>query len=317
MLNGFEKYPDFVTDLEDFEEPKMEKIQILWLPAGTNLPSLGSRSLSDVSDGDTPNIRMPIRMLSIDTPEVTARSDSGAAKVDAKFKELAGWIKEGKAPVKKVFADHILPKLEDTDAGTLQYRQGKEASAYHKNIIEERLTKLNGNKRNLFIRSPEKPFDGYGRLLAYISPSYSAKELATMSRRERATFNLNMVESGWAAPFIIYPSIPGELDLPIFVKASVDAMEQKRGQYQNPLSMPGYEYRMCEKLYDIIKKQIGGDSLSYAQQLGWRSRYCADMRNRNLLGPEEYMAIPEPYRLWIWPEDVQKSIATLNLVPAC
>ena len=34
----FKKYPDFVTDLEDFEEPKMEKIQILWLPAGTNLP---------------------------------------------------------------------------------------------------------------------------------------------------------------------------------------------------------------------------------------------------------------------------------------
>ncbi len=295
----------------------MEKIQILWLPAGTNLPSLGSRSLSDVSDGDTPNIRMPIRMLSIDTPEVTARSDSGAAKVNAKFKELAGWIKEGKAPVKKVFADHILPKLEDTDAGTLQYHQGKEASAYHKNIIEERLTKPNGKKRNLFIRSPEKPFDGYGRLLAYISPSYSAKELATMSRRERATFNLNMVESGWAAPFIIYPSIPGELDLPIFVKASVDAMEQKRGQYQNPLSMPGYEYRMCEKLYDITKKLIGGDSLNYAQQLGWRSRYCADMRDRKLLGPEEYMAIPDPYRLWIWPEDVQKSIATLNLVPAC
>jgi len=53
------------------------------------------------------------------------------------------------------------------------------------------------------------------------------------------------------------------------------------------------------------------------QQLGWRSRYCADMRDRKLLGPEEYMAIPEPYRLWIWPEDVQKSIATLNLVPAC
>ena len=81
--------------------------------------------------------------------------------------------------------------------------------------------------------------------------------------------------------------------------------------------MPGYEYRMCEKLYDITKKLINGDSLSYAQQIGWRSRYCADMRDRKLLGPEEYMAIPEPYRLWIWPEDVQKSIATLNLVPAC
>jgi len=107
----------------------MDKTEILWTPAGTTLPSLGSRSLTDVSDGDTPNIRMPIRMLSIDTPEVTAKSDAGAVKVDEKFKELANWIKTGKAPVKKSFGNHILPKLEDSDAGTLQYTQGKEASA--------------------------------------------------------------------------------------------------------------------------------------------------------------------------------------------
>ncbi len=77
----------------------MATAQILWSPAGQNLPSLGSRSLTDISDGDTPNIRMPIRMLSIDTPEVTANSLEGAEKVDLRFKELAEWIKNGKAPV--------------------------------------------------------------------------------------------------------------------------------------------------------------------------------------------------------------------------
>lgn len=294
----------------------MDKTEILWSPTGTTLPSLGSRSLTDVSDGDTPNVRMPIRMLSIDTPEITAKSDSGANKVDEKFRKLAKWIKEGKAPVGKSFQKHILPKLEDTDAGTLQYTQGKAASAHYKNIIEQRLTKPSGAKRKLFLRSPQKPFDGYGRLLAYVAPSYSAKERASMSRRERATFNLDMIESGWASPFILYPSIPGELDLPLFVEAAVDAMDKKRGQYQESLSMPGYEYRMCEKLYDITKKLISGDTLHYSRKIAWRSRYCADMRNRKLYTPEEYMIIPKPYRLWIWTDDVQKSIATLNLVPA-
>jgi endonuclease YncB( thermonuclease family) len=293
----------------------MEKAQILWAPSGTNLPSLGSRSLTDVSDGDTPNIRMPIRMLSIDTPEVTAKSETGAAKVDAKFKQLALWIKSGKAPVTESFANHILPKLEDVDAGTLQYLQGKAASAYHKHIINERLTRPTGSKRKLFVRSPAQPFDGYGRLLAYVAPSYSAKERASMSRRERATFNLNMIESGWAAPLILYPSIPGELDLPLFIEASFNAVENKKGQYENPLSMPGYEYRMCEKLYTITVKIVNGESMNYAKQIEWRSRYCADMRNRALFGPENYMVVPEPYRLWIWPKDVREAIEKLNLVP--
>ncbi|HBC56107.1 MAG TPA: nuclease [Gammaproteobacteria bacterium] len=293
----------------------MDKTEILWTPVGTTLPSLGSRSLTDVSDGDTPNVRMPIRMLSIDTPEVTARSENGATNVDNQFKELAVWIRAGQAPVMDAFKEYILPKLENVEAGTLQYSQGKEASAYYKSIIERRLTKPNGTKRKLFLRSPEQPFDNYGRLLAYVAPSYSKSERATMTRRERATFNFDMIESGWAAPFILFPSIPGELDLPLFIQAASEAKLQRRGQYQTSLSMPGYEYRMCEKLYDITKKLVNGDSLPYSKRLAWRTRYCADMRNRELYGPEYYMNIPECYRLWIWPNDIQNAIAMLNLIP--
>jgi endonuclease YncB( thermonuclease family) len=295
----------------------IEKTQILWTPAGINLPSLGSRSLVDVSDGDTPNIRMPVRMLSIDTPEVTARSPEGAANVDTKFTQLAEWIKNRKAPVSKNFADYILPKLETGKAGTLQFTQGKNASAFYKQKIEQRLTRPgNARKRNIFIRSPALPFDNYGRLLAYVAPSYSTKERQDMTRRERATFNLDMIESGWAAPFILYPTIPGELDLPLFLEMAVGAREQKKGQYQDALSLAGYEYRMCEKLYAITKKIVDGALLPYTEQLGWRSRYCADMRDRKLYTPENYFNIAEPYRLWLWPDDLQKAISMLNLVPA-
>ena len=80
-----------------------------------------------------------------------------------------------------------------------------------------------------------------------------------MTRLERATFNLNLIESGWAAPFIIFPNIPGELDLPLYLQMAVNAKESKVGQYQDELSLSGYEYRMCEKLYSITKKLNDGN----------------------------------------------------------
>jgi hypothetical protein len=73
---------------------------------------------------------------------------------------------------------------------------------------------------------------------------------------------------------------------------------------------------MCEKLYFITRKKVSGEYMSYPEQLRWRSRYCADMRTRRLYGPESYFKIPEPYRLWIWPNDVQKAIGLLNLIPS-
>lgn len=293
----------------------VDPISILWQPAGFNLPSLGARALVDVSDGDTPNIRMPVRMLSVDTPEVTARSDTGAARVDAEFAQLAQWIRDGLAPVTAAFAAHILPKLDAT-AGTRQYTQGKAASAWFKAQVEARLKRPSGRRRNLFVRTADDKFDRYGRLLAYVAPSYSSRELKEMTRKQRATFNLDLIESGHAAPFILFPSIPGELDLPMFLEAAVGALEAGRGQYGDPLSLPGYEYRMCEKLHDITKKLAEGKTLAFRDRIAWRSRYAFDMRNRMIHGPEDYMTIPQPYRIWLWPQDVQTAIGALNLIPS-
>lgn len=293
----------------------IDPISILWTPAGFNLPSLGARALVDVSDGDTPNIRMPVRMLSVDTPEVTARTEAGAARVDAQFLQLADWIRNGLAPVTGAFAAHILPKLDAT-AGTRQLTQGKAASAWYKERVEQRLRRPSGRRRNLFVRTADDKFDRYGRLLAYVAPNYSPKELKALTRKQRATFNLDLIESGHAAPFVLFPSIPGELDMPMFLEAAAGAQKAGRGQYADPLSLTGYEYRMCEKLHDITKKLAGGTALSFAQRIAWRSRYAFDMRNRIIHGPEAYMSIPAPYRIWVWPQDVQTAIGALNLIPS-
>ena len=147
-----------------------------------------------------------------------------------------------------------------------------------------------------------------------MAPNYSPKELSTLSRKDRATFNLDLVESGHAAPFILFPLIPGELDLPLFLEAAVDAMDKKRGQYADPFHLPGYEYRMCEKLHRVTKELAGGKTINVEDRVGWRSRYVFDRRDRVLYGPEDYMDIPQPYR--VWRDDVQRAIGTLNLAPS-
>lgn len=293
----------------------IDPIEIFWQPAGINMPTLGARALVDITDGDTPNIRMPVRMLSVDTPEVTARSADGAARVDAKLTELAGWIRDGKAPVTASYADYLLPRL-DGAAGTRQFTQGKQASAFLQQRVDERLTRPSGEPRSLFIRMADQPFDDNGRLLAYVAPSFSRTELATLPREARATFNLDLIEGGWAAPFVIYPSIPGELDYPLFVETAAGAIDGGRGFWADPLSLLAYEYRAVEKLHRVTARLVDGADLPPDERFGWRTRYCADIRSRRLHGPEDYLDIPPPYRLWLWPDDVQKAVAQLNLVPA-
>ena len=292
----------------------IEPVQVLWSAAGTSMPSLGDRALVDVTDGDTPNVRMPIRMLSVDTPEVTARTAVGAKAVDDNFAQLAEWIDEGRAPISAGLAAHLRPRL--TDGGTLQFTQGTEASAFAKRTIDTRLTRPDGSRRNLFIRVTDTPFDDNGRLLAYVAPNFSARERETLSRAERATFNLDLLAAGWAAPFVIYPSIPGELDLPLLVDAAARARTDGKGIWSNAATLLAYEYRALEKLFTVTKKIVAGEQVRGAERFGWRERYCADMRNRRMHGPEDYVDGPPEYRLWIWPADVAGAVDRLNLVPA-
>jgi len=294
----------------------IDALQVLWQPAGSSMPARDSRALVDITDGDTPNIRMPIRMLSVDTPEVTARTEQRAAAIDAEFAQLAQWMADGIAPISAELAAVLGPKLGTGKAGSLQFRLGKEASAFAHANTDARLTRPNGTRRNLFLRTADAPFDANHRMLAYVAPDFSPAELRTMSRLERSTFNLDLVRAGWAATFVIYPSVPGELDLPLLVSAGADARLGGIGMWAEGDVLPAYEYRAMEKLFRITKRIVAGEKLAAADRFGWRERYCADMRSRTLHGPEGYSDVPPEYRLWMWPADVPDAVSRLNLVPA-
>ena len=168
----------------------------------------------------------------------------------------------------------------------------------------------------MFIRAADEHFDQYGRLLAYIAPNYSAAERENLSRRDRATFNLLMVEDGWAASFPIYPSIPAYPDLVLLRDAAKEALEAGRGIWGSPLTLTGYEFRMCIRLREIAKKLVDGEKLYGSKKYDWIERYCVDMTNRQIYFPQDYYKV-QPYdRIFVWPKDVVDAVAKLNLVSA-
>jgi hypothetical protein len=186
----------------------IDAVQILWSPSGVTLSALDPLELVDVTDGETANIRMPVRMLSVDTSEVTARTGQRAKAIDQEFAQLAEWIGQGRAPISRPLAKVLLPKLATGRAGSLQLQQGRDASAFAKQRFQECLTRPDGSKRKLFIRMADSPFDDNGRLLAYVAPNYTEKERRTLTRAQRATFNLDLVEAGHAAPLSSTPRSP-------------------------------------------------------------------------------------------------------------
>lgn len=293
----------------------MVQVKIFWDPTSLTVDSLGKKRYERATDGDTPYIIMSIRMLSMDTPEVHYPGIQKPSKQDANFAQLAIWIQEGKAPIQRDLGDYLYPKLATGKAGTLQEEQGEQATIEFKKLLEEKLTLPSGRKRRLFIRAADQHFDQYGRLLAYMAPSYTGKELESMSREERATFNLLMVKRGWAASFPIYPSIPSYPDLVLLQKAAKEAFDKKKGVWAKPMTLAGYEFRMCVRLYEITKRLVRGERVSRRAKYGWISRYCVDMTTREVFYPQNYFKVKPYNRIFVWPDDVADAVAKMNLLP--
>jgi endonuclease YncB( thermonuclease family) len=293
----------------------MPEVKIFWDPQGLAIDSLGTKEFLRATDGDTPYISLSVRMLSIDAPEVHYPGRSRPSNSDEDLAKLAEWIYQGKAPIDDKLAAFLYPRLVTGQAGTLQEHQGKQAAAMFEDLLEKRLSREGGTTRSLYVSTADQPFDQYGRLLAYIAPSFSREELDKLSVWERASFNLLMVRSGWAATFIIYPSLPSFRDLVLFRDAAKEAYMSGVGAWADPNLLTGYEFRMAVKLYKVTKRLVDGDSLSSSERKSWIERYCVDMTTQQIYYPERYYQVAPYDRLFIWPKDVAQAVAYLNLLP--
>ncbi len=292
----------------------METVNIFWDPAGITLDQTYKKAHAGTpADGDTPYVKMSIRMLSIDTPETNYPTIGKPSNTDEELQELAEWLKNGTIKIDSGLAAHLIPKLETGTAGTLQQSHGEKAKIAFNHLLETRLTRPSGRKRQLFIRTADQPFDSYGRLLAYLSPSYSTQELSEISFEDRFTFNLNMVDNGWAATLIIYPSIPKHFDLTLMREKARDAVIGKKGVWADELMLTGYEWRMCVKLHKQAKRLLAG-SVKYIKQEDWVARYCLDMTTRKIYYPDRYYQVDPYNRIFAWDYDVRAAVADLNLM---
>lgn len=274
-----------------------------------NIRPANPRSLLRISDGDTPVIDQPIRMVSCDTPEkagYAGRPEVSQPKLDkCKQRLMDGFYNKISPDLRNYLSGRLT-----TSAATKHINAGNAATMKFDEILEKRLTKSNGLKRKTAIIPTGEIIDTYGRLLAYIAPYFSgttSDPLPPKNDPERRTFNLEMIEEGWAAFFPIYPSLPKNIDLNKAIASAEIAWGEKRGMWHEfgAKVLLGYEYRMCIKLGTAKSAQ---DGIKSAFQ-----RICLDLRNLEIVGKFGFHKIPPYYRLWIWEDDFQKAKVDLGL----
>lgn len=267
------------------------------------------RALKRISDGDTPEIEQPVRMVSADTCEKSGYAGKSATS-QKKLDVCRERLEEGYFPgLPDGICEYYLRRLTP-DAAERHIAAAESATAAFEQLLNRRLARPDGKRRKTAVIPTGQLIDDYGRLLAYIAPYFANTKSDPLPERgspERRTFNLDMIGSGWAAFFPIYPSLPPAEDLTIACKEAEDAWNNRRGAWERGGSnlLLGYEYRTCIKLGTAKSPEEGAKNAF--------QRVCIDLRTMENCGKFGYPVIPPCYRLWVWENDVRKATMDLGL----
>jgi endonuclease YncB( thermonuclease family) len=276
---------------------------------GPSRPAQDYRFLK-VTDGDTPTIEMSIRMVSIDTPE--SRLGGSPPTAQATLDRARTRLSDGTYDaLPQDLRDHLIARLTP-DAAQRHLTAGELAAEAHKSMVNTRLTRPDGSRRKLAVIATGELVERNGRLLAYTAPWFTGSDSDPLPPRDhpdRRTFNLDMVALGWAATFIIYPSIPRASDLNLLIEEAETAWQDKRGAWEQFGSdlLLGYEYRACLRL-GASNLNDPADAIAAAYQ-----RVCVDLRTLTEVGPFGYHQVPPAQRLWIWTTDLEQARKDLPL----
>jgi hypothetical protein len=206
--------------------------------------------------------------------------------------------------------NYLLDRL-DKAAAHRHITTGEEAKTALQTILDRSLERKSGVPRRLAMIPTGELIDRYGRLLVYLAPWFSGTSddpLPPRSHPNRRTINLRLIEAGWAAPFLIYPSLPENEDLNLLLEAADTAFAERRGIWGAGDSLLlGYEYRA------LVKLGREGKSDTTANLTNAFYRFCIDLRSLQIVGRYEYFHVPPTRRLWVWPTDLVEARRTLGL----
>jgi endonuclease YncB( thermonuclease family) len=267
------------------------------------------RQLDQVSDGDTPVIKQPIRMVSCDTPEkagYAGNPEKSQPKLDRCRERLENGFYD---TLPEKLREYLIKKLSD-DAAEQHISAGNDATNEFNKLLKQRLTKPDGKKRGVATIPTGEIIDQYGRLLAYLAPWFADTKTDPLPPKDdpqRRTFNLDMIENGWAAFFPIYPSLPRNDDMNLAIAAAEAAWKKKLGIWKSygRNVLLGYEFRACIKL---AKAKNPDKGIENAFQ-----RVCVDLRSLKIVGPYSFWKIDPCYRLWVWKKDLDDAVEALDL----
>ena len=267
------------------------------------------RLLFRTTDADTIKIQQPLRFVSCDTPEKSNYA-GGPTKSQEKLELCRERLNDGfyddlPNGLRQYLSERII-----ADAASNHISASIDAVSAFESMLESRLTLENGNKRDVAIIPTGEMIDSNGRLLAYAAPWFAntiTDPLPPKDDPRRKTFNLEMIESGWAAFFPIYPSLPNNDDFNTTVAAAESAWTNQKGAWETygKKLLLGYEFRMCIKL---SKSGSAQDRISDAFE-----RICVDLSNLKIVGKYDFYKVDPSHRLWIWEKDIDKAKVDLNI----
>jgi endonuclease YncB( thermonuclease family) len=219
---------------------------------------------SHCSDGDSLYItgsfeNKLVRLLGIDAPEIRG--------LNLYYLERSGFLDT----IDDQLRQYLQPKLTKESIETHK-NLGFEAKDYLESILEE----------DLLLSFGKEVFDQYERLLAYLSAE------------KGKSYNLLLIQAGYALPYLIYPN-------------AVTPSEDGEWNY--------------EKIEEIQKATIRArthnlgiwahiDHILLPMELRFLTRrekpakYCADLESLVLYPPEHYFKVPIENRLFFYPGEV-------------
>jgi endonuclease YncB( thermonuclease family) len=248
-------------------------------------------------------------MVSIDTPEkkhYAGRPEVSQPKLDtSRQRLLSGFYPD----VPDELRDYLVERL-DAGAAARHIAAGEQASVEFDLLLKDRLARPDGSQRRVATIPTGEIIDRYGRMLAYMAPWFSGPPndpLPPKNDPARRTFNLDMVANGWAAPFMIFPSLPRNDDLNLLYEESKAAWTAQRGAWQahGPLLLLGYEYRLCIKLGT---EPTAAEGMAAAFQ-----RICVDLRGPVSAGVLGWHSVEPPHRMWVWATEAAEASDALGI----
>ncbi|MGW2787663.1 hypothetical protein ACWC3X_41830 [Streptomyces populi] len=278
---------------------------------GLSRPPKDYRFLS-VTDGDTPDIAMPVRMVSTDTPET--HYGGAPTTAQATLERTKQRLQDGTYDaLPQDLRDYLVSRIT-ADAVERHQAAGRAAAEAHKATVTDRLARPDGSQRKMAVIATGELLEDHEGLLAYTAPWFAGSASDPLPPRDdprRRTFDVDMVALGWAATFLIYPSIPSAKELNLLLEDAGSAWVQQRGvwaQFGQDLLL-GYEYRACIKL-GAAELADQADAIDQAYQ-----RVCVDLRTLTETGLYGYYRIPPQHRLWIWATDLEQARRDLPISP--